>query len=255
MLAAMVHARTLPTLTASRADQWWLVKRRRYMSVLEVARAFGLSDGNPLTAALRAVKCPATAVELAGRGIHSGVAHLLIQWIDAHAPLPANPTYASSCSGIDFFAAALHEARGGAFQYIHASECRPDARAVLRHAWGLDDAAVFPDARAPAAAGAPCVDLYVASPDCTHFSRRNHDKDAASLAAGAVAVASTLGFVLAGRARVVVVENVAEPDGVASISTALQQAPYTWHRQKLDALEHAGQPVSRERMFWVGVHE
>jgi hypothetical protein len=253
MLSGLVHARTLPTLTSSRADHWWLLKRARYMTVVEVARAFGLADDNPLTVALRAVKCPTTAVELAGRGIHASVARLILRWLDSRGHIPARPTYASSCSGVDFFAAALHAFRGGAFTYVHAAECRPDARSVLRRAWGLAESAIHADARDPAASAAPCVDLYVASPDCTHFSRRRHGKTSASIADGAQQVAATLGFVIAGRARVVVVENVAEPDGVGAINTVLRGAPYTWHYQRLDALEHAGQPVSREREFWVGL--
>jgi len=214
-----VHTDALPTALASRADHYWLTGPRRYMTVLEVCRTFGLSDGSPLTAALRRVRCPTNAVSMAGRGIHAGVATAVLRWLDARALLPAHPTYASSCSGVDFFAAALHER--GAFAYMHAAECDKQCRAVLMDAWGLAAARIHEDAASAAARTAAHVDLYVASPSCVDFSARRHGRDDAVVAEGALDANSTVGFILDGRARVVVVENVAERDGVAAITTKM----------------------------------
>mmetsp|Transcript_2247 Transcript_2247/g.4961 ORF Transcript_2247/g.4961 Transcript_2247/m.4961 type:complete len:305 (-) Transcript_2247:352-1266(-) len=202
------------------------------MTVLEVCRAFGLSDGSPLTAALRRGRCPTNAVSMAGRGIHAGVAAAVLRWLDARALLPAHPTYASSCSGVDFFAAALHER--GAFAYMHAAECDKQCRAVLMDAWGLAAARIHEDAASAAARTAAHVDLYVASPSCVDFSARRHGRDDAVVAEGALDANSTVGFILDGRARVVVVENVAERDGVAAITTILARAPYDWRFAELD---------------------
>ena len=252
LLKAIVHTDALPTALASRADHYWLTGPRRYMTVLEVCRAFGLSDGSPLTAALRRVRCPTNAVSMAGRGIHAGVAAAVLRWLDARTLLPAHPTYASSCSGVDFFAAALHER--GSFAYMHAAECDKQCRAVLMDAWGLAAARIHEDAASAAARTAAHVDLYVASPSCVDFSARRHGRDDAVVAEGALDANSTVGFILDGRARVVVVEkNVAERDGVAAITTILARAPYDWRFAELDPRLHAGHPIVRERAYWVGV--
>ena len=55
-------------------------------------------------------------------------------------------------------------------------------------------------------------------------------------------------------ARVVVVENVDEADGVAAITTVLQGAgAYMWFTQALDPQVHAACPVARARRYWVGI--
>ena len=71
---------------------------------------------------------------------------------------------------------------------------------------------------------------------------------------GASRVAASLGYALSGRARVVVIENVDEPDGVDAINSIIATcAAYWWRSQSLDSHVHAGQPVARRRRFWVGV--
>ena len=252
LLKAVVHTGVLPTALASRADQDWLTGPRRYMSVLEVCRAFGLEDFSPLTDALRNVKCPTNAVSMAGRGIHAGVAGAIVDWLDARALLPPVPTYSSSCSGVDFFAAAF--AQRGPFRYMHASECDAACRAVLAEAWHVDH--IYHEAASAAAAEAPETDVHVASPPCVDFSQRRHDRDASVVAEGASRIAEYLRFVLAGRARVAVIENVADADGIAAIATVLaDDRAYDWWHGVLDPRRHAGQPVARERAFWIGVRK
>jgi site-specific DNA-cytosine methylase len=98
------------------------------------------------------------------------------------------------------------------------------------------------------------VDLYMISPDCSKFSRRFHGRDAETVVDGAIDTERVLAFVRARRAEIVVVENVAENDGVSAITTILASVGgYTWMKQKLSAREHAGAPVTREREFWVGL--
>ena len=56
------------------------------------------------------------------------------------------------------------------------------------------------------------------------------------------------------RARVAVVENVDEPDGVGAIDTALTAVGgYDWYSQSICPSVHCGMPIRRLRRYWVGV--
>ena len=121
-------------------------------------------------------------------------------------------------------------------------------------AYALSDTQIYWDAAGADAAAAAPVDLFVLTPECVSFSSRNHGRDATLVADGGVHVDDMLAYVRARRARVVVVENVAEKDGLGAIETALHAAGgYVWSMQILCPHVHAGQPVRRERAFWVGV--
>ena len=124
----------------------------------------------------------------------------------------------------------------------------------LQAAWGLEAASVYYDAGGTDALSERAVDLLVLSPECNKFSRRRHGRDNEMVTAGAIDAERALRAVAAGLARVVVVENVDEPDGVAAISTVLQRArSYEWYSQTLDPHVHAACPVTRTRRYWVGV--
>ena len=61
-------------------------------------------------------------------------------------------------------------------------------------------------------------------------------------------------YVRAARARVVVLENVDEPDAVSAITQSLSTiSAYFWRTQALSPETHAGLPTRRERRFFVGV--
>ena len=254
LLKALVHQVVLPTAVASKPDHWWLVKEQRWMSVLEVCRAFGLRDESPLTRALCSEVCPASAVQVAGKAIHAGIARLLVDKLDAEGLLPSFVRYASSCSGADFFAEAVDCRRAGRWAYVHAAEADPTPRKVLGKAWCLGQSCLFRDASSAEARDAPECDLFVFSPDCVDFSRRRHGRDEHTLASGAMAVSRMLGFISERKAAIVVVENVDEPDGVGAITDLLaEMGGYSWRSQALDSLVHAGAPVRRRRHFWLGV--
>ena len=92
---------------------------------------------------------------------------------------------------------------------------------------------------------------------CT-FSHRNHSVDrAASIAAGGQASGDVIGFLKTARARVAVIENVCEPDGVATIDTILtrESTAYKWSSQCISVKEHAGVPMGRIRHFWLGLRK
>mmetsp|Transcript_72215 Transcript_72215/g.197733 ORF Transcript_72215/g.197733 Transcript_72215/m.197733 type:complete len:124 (+) Transcript_72215:35-406(+) len=84
-------------------------------------------------------------------------------WIDARVSIPHDTEYASSCSGVDFFAAALEMRRPG-FHYIHAAEKDKAARSVLRDAWLLADDVIFAEAKSTEAATPPPPPSSIASP-------------------------------------------------------------------------------------------
>ena len=143
---------------------------------------------------------------------------------------------------------------GTAWRYVHAAEPDKQARAVLSDAWGLVPKQIYMDAGAPDAAGAEAVDLFVLSPECKAFSRRRHGRNASIIAGGAASAAHTFAFILQSKAKVVIVENVDEPDATACIATILASAKaYSWRSQALDPAEHAGVPARRRRRFFVGI--
>ena len=96
------------------AVRYWITGLGRYMAVHEVARAFGLRDGSPLTLELCACARPASAVQMLGRAIHAGVALALLRTLDRGGLLPPIMRYASACSGIDTFAEAVDVLRARA---------------------------------------------------------------------------------------------------------------------------------------------
>ena len=254
LLSSVVHTSVLPTAVASKADHWWLADRERWMSVREVGRAFGLREESPLMSALCESPCPASAVAVAGRAIHAGVARLILTKLRSDAVLPTVITYGSACSGADFFAEAVDALWGRQWAYLHAAEKDPVPRRILASAWGLQDDSIFMDAASEEAASADEVDLFVLSPDCVDFSRRRHARSDEVVASGAASAASQMGFIRRGRAKVVVVENVDEPDGVGALTDLLCEiSSYSWSSQAIDSLLHAGVPVRRSRRFWVGI--
>ena len=251
---ALVHTGVVPTATASRPDQFWLTEQQRYMSVREVCRVMGVRDDNPLSAALQRVRCPTNAVSFLGRAIHVDIAKVILTFLKGMRVLPDTLTYASACSGIDTFAAAVHDMWGDSWRYAHAAEPDTQPRNVLADAWGLDPSNIYMDAGSPEAQAAERADLFVLSPECNAFSRRRHGRDAGVIAGGAADAARVMPFVMAAKAKVVVLENVDEPDAVASISTMLQDASaYFWRSQALDPSTHAGVPARRERRFFIGI--
>ena len=250
---SLVHTDILPTATANKQDQWWLTGPRRYMSVPEACRCMGIRDTSPLARTLALEKHPSNAIQWLGRAVHASVALLILELLEAEGLLPIRLRYGSACSGIDTMAEAVDVMRpGGLWGYVHAAELRPELRNVLQKAWAMPQSRLLSDASLTATA--PEVDLYMITPDCHAFSRRRHGRDAGVVAGGAMEVVNVSPFVAAGRAAVVVVENVGETDGADAITTVITSYPmYEWRSQELDPQVHAGVPAARRRRFWVGV--
>ena len=253
---AVVHANILPTALTSRPDHYWLTAQERYMSVREVSRAMGLSICPRLMNALDTVPCPTVAVSMLGAGIHATVALLLLRLMRMEGLLPAYVRYASVCSGIDCFAAALDFLTEGKFSYEFAAERETRARTVLQRAWGLEPRppSMYTEAAELEQADLPPLDLCCITPSCLRLSRRRHERDAMLVAQGILDAAEVCAVVRRRAAAVVVVENVAEPDAIAGISLLLKDiGGYTWRMQILSPLKHGGEPVERVRAIWLGV--
>jgi len=264
----------LPAAVASRADHYLLLPELRYMHPDETAVvAFGARVWSPLNRALGrlgregAVVRPAVAMELLGRSMAAPVARLILEhaWREGWLRRPGygEPLrYASACSGIDMFAEALDAACEGAsamarrptWVYMHAAERRPEARAVLKAAWGLAEEDIFWDAAGADAAGAPRADLFMYSPDCGGFSRQNRGRGDDSVVAAARDAAEGAAFIRAGRALMVVIENVDERVGTEALAAVVSGlVGYTWYWVSLCAREHGGLVQARSRIFIVGV--
>ena len=262
----VIHQGSLPAAIGSKGDHYflWTADQKRYLGITEVLKSLGVRDGSPLQAAFCQVPglVPATAVECCGNAIHAGVARLLLWklWEEgsllpsAEAPV----SYASGCSSVDFFAEAVSDMWPGAWRYRHASESMRMRRKVLEHAWAPDE--VFADASDPDGriAQQQVVDLYVLSPNCQKFSKRNKQRNEGGalevFTRGAAEVADVVAPVIGNyRARVVIVENVATPEAIDIVGAALRKYDkYRWREQTIDAKTHAGYPAARERHFWIG---
>lgn len=147
--------------------------------------------------------------------------------------------------GADFFPEDVDVVFSSRWIYLHAAERDSISRFLLRSAWGLEDYQIFLDAAAEAVLYAPDCDLYIISPDCENFSRRKHGRDANTIVSGAMTAASLFGFVHAKKAKIVIVENVNEPDNVGATTDIIAEIEgYEWLSQPLDARIHAGVSVS-----------
>ena len=253
---SLIHTHILPTALSSRMDHYWLLGQDRYMSVIEVCRSMGLPDSSTLSRALTRVPTPTNAVAMAGNGVHTAVARVLLKVLSGRGLLPATVRYASVCSGVDFFAPAVQEIRPGSFHYMFAAECEAGARQVLHEAWALPYASIHDDATDMDTDALPDVDLLVATPECKKLSRRRHGGGAELSAEGAAEASACLDVLRARKAKVVVVENVATADSIANITTVLRRAGgYVWQGQVLDPMREGGVPARRERHYWLGVRE
>ena len=109
------------------------------------------------------------------------------------------------------------------------------------------------DAAGAAAGGEAYVDLYVATPECRHHSKRNHKSTRKRKAAELAKVRRSFRYISRARPRAVVVENVDEAEVVVAISSLLGRIPgYRWERMVVCPFVNYGEPVRRRRSFWVG---
>ena len=255
LLRAIVYTSVAPTAVAAKSDHYYLPVLRRWASPSEVLALFDVPRAHPLYSVLNLPDVlPIAAVSMLGRAIHVGAASHAIR--TALGSLPPSPVrYASACSGIDLAAVAMGSIMGDDWEYIFASESDPQVARTLARAHahaGLLPSRIFPDATAPEATGfAPPVDVWLISPPCQSYSRRNHDRSHTEDVDAVTAFDLMLEYPRVHRPTCVVVENVDEPASRALITAAvLSLHGYTWQQFVSDASRYGG--MARARRFWVG---
>ena len=258
LLQALVHTQDVPTLTANESDHFYLPALARWASVPEMLRLFQIPLGSAVAQAL----CDPTVVTARqagialGKAVHYPSARHALKLALRHPEMPTTVRYASACSGIDVFAAVMQSLRPDAWTYVLASEPDPVARGALlaahAHA-GLDEARVPMDATQSAACElAPAADVWVVTPPCEKYSRRNHNPSEEDLREAAEALDAMMQYPRTHRPLAVVVENVDEPEARTAITATLLTVPaYDWYT--FAALARETGVMLRERRFWVGL--
>ena len=259
-MRGVVKTVELPTAVENPADHYVLVEgtgQARFLTVEEVGRAFGVPDGSPLLAMLKdaTVMTPVQAVASLGNGLHVGVARAIVATLLRRGVLTRGLTYGSAYSGIDMFAAAVEEETGGDWEYVTASESCERTRNALLEAWGgrgLTRERCHMDATSADAAEAPPVDLMVVTPICTPHSRRHHGRSDTEQEEALGQIWAAMEYVRKQRPKVVIVENVSEPGVVGPLTGLLSRLEgYSLATATLDPRRVAGEPMVRERQFWL----
>ena len=263
----LVKFTELPTAVANASDHYVVVapgEEPRFMSVEENARAFMVPRTSSLMGVLTTPKSEGglltdvQAVSCLGRSVHVGVARQIVLLLKARGLAYKGMRYASAFSGIDTFAAALEQEFGGNFMYLFASEKDATVRKALLAAWGghgLEPDMCGVDATSDASTHREKVDLWVITPTCESYSKRNHSTGVAEATAQNMATAKVwqaLEYVRLKRPRVVVVENVAEASAQGPITGLLSRVEgYTLEACALGPQDAVGAPMARDRQFWI----
>ena len=259
LLRALFHTDHVPTALTGDNDHFWLPALDRWASVTETLRLFGAPPDHPITRAMVAPSVPAaSAITMLGRSVSVPSAERALLLALFAMPRDRPTRYASACSGVDMVAVALDSLCAISWEYVFASETRGDVADVLHAAHaprGLTREAIYADALSPEATTlAPPCDIWVATPPCESYSRRNQSRSVD----GQVAAASDFDLMLmyprTHRPLAILVENVDEPESRSSIAAAvLSIEGYDWETFPSDAAEYG--PMARKRRFWVGLKE
>ena len=278
LLKASHAGEEAPTCARSASHHVWWIREGRRLTVGELLCLMGVCTGARLFLALTNPRfmSPPMALGAIGDGVHVGacVAVLLRacalgarlklgrsgKWLKSKGPL----RYASSCSGVDFFAQALLRVYGvDGWTYVSACEKDWRSRRVLRDVYGgdgLQEWAISVDAedveescRLVVKAGGE-LDLWVFTPPCRAFSPLNRHRSWAQSLEDLEAVRRMFRFAHVCQPNVIVLENVAGCESVAAISAiVVGLVSHRWYGQKVLADVHAGASIRRERHFWVGI--
>ena len=255
-----VKTHRLPTALANDGDHYVVIspyRPARFMTVEEVARSFMVPSESPLMRMLTDpdILSAAEAVSCLGRAVHVGVATQLVQELARRGLVHPHMRYGSAYSGVDTFAAAIEAELGEDWTYAAACELDDTVRGALLAAWGcrgLTEETCGHDAGSEEAAGLPAVDLWVITPTCESYSKRNHLRTAKVQNVALGKVWKALEYARRQRPRVIVVENVAEAGAVGPITGLMARMEgYDMEAAKLDPRTVAKAPVAREREFWV----
>ena len=260
-MTSLVHTKPLPTAIGSASDHYLVVSPGggiRWASVQELARSMEVPEGGVLWHGL---SCPRISTiqmgEAIGRGVHTGVARSLLRPLVQDGTLRPGMTYGSAYTGIDTFAAAVDAEMGGNWRYEFASECKSSLRDATVAIWGkrgLKSERCHGDAAGESAAGEARVDLWVATPECTRFSKKNHRREQGEQDDGIREMIAAMSYVERRLPTVVIVENVTEGTAVGPMMGVLRRvakaAGYELAHDKVCPTEDGGLQ-RRERAYWV----
>jgi hypothetical protein len=265
----VVHHTILPTAVASRAERYYLPGLERHMSAEEELNAFGIAKASTLRRAMRkhasdtqAAAYTSAAVEV--RSVKMVMSEGMRSAGIATADGPSPMRLMSICCGIGTMAEAVEQLTKGKWEYVQAAEEALVQRKILKEAWskrGLTEARIAEDAfDEDMLAAAPESDMLAVTMDCGAFSKQSQTTTTAAMhevskLEGIMKYASRC------KPALVIVENAADliksvrmrACGEAMEACMKEALPeYTWRAQVIDAKEHAGIPMDRERAFWVG---
>mmetsp|Transcript_18317 Transcript_18317/g.27531 ORF Transcript_18317/g.27531 Transcript_18317/m.27531 type:complete len:340 (-) Transcript_18317:118-1137(-) len=256
----ILHMEILPTAVANAADHYLLVGpmgEARYWTVEEVARSFGIAARSRLLSALvnPDAMTAVQAVECLGRGAHVGVVRRIIRSLVARGLLAKGASYGSAFSGLDCVAAAMDDELDGDWSYRFASERLPYARRGLLHAWGergLKAERCYVEATSGPAVAEEKVDLWAITPSCEAFSKRNRGRSPDGQRAALSEIWKGLGYARTASPRLILVENLAVPEVSEPLTgLLLRMEGYRVETATLDPRRLLGEPVARERRFWI----
>ena len=264
LLRALVHSGSaFPTMVASQGDHFWLLALRRWATPGELMSLFGVPEGALVRRLARPddPMCPRHLAKCIGRAVQPHSAEVALRvalggglGFLARGGRPVR--YVSACSGIDMFTVALDHVLGPTgWTYEAASERDRSLHGPLVRAYGLrglSPEAIAPDAtQREACAWAPAADIWVCTPPCEAFSRRNHERSDDRSLAAADDFDLMLDYPRYHRPRAIVVENVGEPEASSVLHAGLASIPgYAWRELKLKAATYGG--AERVRVYWVG---
>ena len=269
LLGALVHTDKIPTAVASAGDHFWLPALGRWASPSEVMRLFAVpTDSNLWLAVLRQAPpkglTPRQVVQGFGKAVHVESAARAVRRAKEMADLggPGFLTYGSACTGYDLIAQGALSVFPTTFRHRFASELQVTAEqqktaALLAEAWGphgLTAENIFADACSPeACVRAPWVHIWVCTPPCEAYSRRNHCPSEERARAEMALFDKMLNYVRAKQPRAIIIENVDEPSSRACIESALASLDGYVGESFVTKASDAGR-MERVRRFWVLAH-
>ena len=273
LVEQLVHWTTLPTAVANDADRYYLPMEQRHLTTDEMCDAFGIAEDSTLRRALQTEATPTQATEILGAAIHvPTMKKVLLAGLGkagVNIGRGAQIKLYDVCSGVSTVAEAMEQITGGNFEYVGAAEKEKVQRRVLEAAWahrGLTRGRVYKWAYGEEAEEGPrgpnAATVYVMTPDCSKWSQNTNGAPTAQAMEETEKVATMMRYAHATRPAVVVLESVSDllgPERVRGCGRRIEQhlqhalPDYEWYGQAIDAHEHGGAPMRRNRAFWMGV--
>ena len=265
-LRGLVYRRTWPTPLASSSGFLWIIRRAgaRPVGPRGLAVALGYGSYLPAIRAMAQAVTRAQATAIMGQSVHFGATKAVLcsgADLPGWPPMRQNLTFALMGSGAGLWALPIVEAVPSA-RYVAFAEAHPRARAAHDALWSsLGQAPTwFRWAHDhPALLAFPAVDILLVSLPCAPFSSCNRQYPA-GVEAALLDLASAMRVACRSQSRAVIIEQTASlrlrsRDRARHAFEAILQAatPFSWRMVFVCPSLHLGQPISRPRVFYIGV--